>query len=149
MLCPKCDRANTDGAKFCDSCGAQLAPDETGITPAAIGPTARLEEARPLDEPPMHRQRLVRSRQINGGLWLIGIAILFLTHTFWPGILVLAALSGYLEEQARGRPQEGMRTLIFLCGLALLFQLGWFWPGVLILIGLTALLSPEVRPAHA
>src|SRR3954447_5702546 len=99
MLCPKCDCANADGAKFCDNCGAQLAPDETPTAPAAIGPTARLDEAVPMAKQPADRQRLVRSRQINGGLWLIGIALLFLTHTFWPGILVLAALSGYLEEQ--------------------------------------------------
>jgi hypothetical protein len=63
--------------------------------------------------------------------------------------LVLGGLSGYLEETARGRRPEALRTLVFAVGLAFLFWAGWFWPGILILLGVTALLSPEVRPRHA
>lgn len=124
-----------------------------------IGPTTRLDEPAPVTQTPApippptaaaaESTRLLRARQLNGGLWLIGIGILFLTGTFWPGILVLGGVSGYLEETARGRHQQAARTLFFMLGLAILFSTPWFWPGILILIGVTALLSPEVRPHHA
>lgn len=36
-------------------------------------------------------------RTIHGAIWLIGLAILFWQGWFWPGILVLMALSAILE----------------------------------------------------
>ncbi len=36
-------------------------------------------------------------RNLHGAIWLIGLAILFLNGWFWPGILVLVALSMALE----------------------------------------------------
>lgn len=36
-------------------------------------------------------------RTIHGAIWLIGLAILFWLDWFWPGILVLMALSAILE----------------------------------------------------
>lgn len=36
-------------------------------------------------------------RNIHGAIWLIGLAILFWKGWFWPGILVLIALSTILE----------------------------------------------------
>lgn len=161
MICSTCERPNPEGAAFCDGCGAPLqAVPESPVT-AVIGPTIRLDEQSPATETPppaiapitpapaTRPTRLLRARQLNGGLWLIGIGMLFLTGTFWPWILVLCGVSGYLEETARGRHQQAARTLFFMVGLAILFSTAWFWPGILILIGITALLSPEARPHHA
>lgn len=36
-------------------------------------------------------------RNIHGAIWLIGLAYLFLTGNFWPGILFLVAASTLLE----------------------------------------------------
>jgi hypothetical protein len=36
-------------------------------------------------------------RRIHGAVWLIGLAILFSTGRWWPGILVLIAISAILE----------------------------------------------------
>lgn len=157
MLCPQCDRTNPDDAQFCDGCGAALAPGPSPIPAAATGPTVRLPEAAPLAPSPTPAGVAPvgtpgparRLRQMNGGLWLIGLGVLFFTGTIWPGVLVLIGISAYLEETARGRTQQAFRALIFSIGLAALFALNWFWPGILILLGLTALLSPEVRPRHA
>jgi hypothetical protein len=35
----------------------------------------------------------VNRRNVNAGIWLIGLGILFLFNFFWPGILILAGLS--------------------------------------------------------
>ncbi len=44
------------------------------------------------------KQELTGSwRRLHGAFWLVGLAILFYTGRFWPGILVLVALSMVLE----------------------------------------------------
>ena len=44
------------------------------------------------------KQKLVGPwRKLHGAVWLIGLAILFWKGWFWPGILVLIALSAVLE----------------------------------------------------
>jgi hypothetical protein len=151
MICPECKRDNLEGARVCDQCGTPLPGASDQPTVGAIGPTRILTQSPPATAtaPVVERQRIVRSRQLNSGLWLIGLGLLFLTGTFWPGILVLVGISGFLEEQGRDQPQKAVRTLIFMSGLALLFWSGWFWPGILILVGVTTLLSPEVRPRRA
>ena len=154
MICPKCERPNADGARFCDARGASLVAEQA-LPLATTGPTTRFDEgqavptlAPPVPSPGVTTARLAprRWRELNGGLWLIGLGLLFLTSTFWPGILVLVGISAYLEQQARGQPQYALRALLVPCGLALLFWTGHFWPYILILLGVIALLSPEIRP---
>ncbi len=36
-------------------------------------------------------------KSIHGGIWLLGLAFLFMTGFWWPGILILVALSMALE----------------------------------------------------
>ena len=40
-------------------------------------------------------------RSIHGAIWLIGLAILFWKDWWWPGILVLVAISGIAEALIR------------------------------------------------
>ena len=40
-------------------------------------------------------------KQIQGAIWLIGLAILFWKGWWWPGILVLVAISGLFEAFVR------------------------------------------------
>lgn len=40
-------------------------------------------------------------REIQGALWLIGLAILFWQNWFWPGILFLMAISALFEAAVR------------------------------------------------
>jgi hypothetical protein len=40
-------------------------------------------------------------RSIHGAIWLIGLAILFWKGWWWPGILVLVAISGIAESLIR------------------------------------------------
>jgi hypothetical protein len=44
------------------------------------------------------RKKLVGPwRSLHAAVWLIGLAILFWTNWWWPGILVLVAISGIIE----------------------------------------------------
>ena len=40
-------------------------------------------------------------KQVQGAIWLIGIAVLAFTGWWWPGILVLVAISGLAEAGIR------------------------------------------------
>lgn len=40
-------------------------------------------------------------QQVQGAIWLIGLAILFWRGPFWPGILVLVAISGVSQGLMR------------------------------------------------
>lgn len=40
-------------------------------------------------------------REIQGAIWLIGLAILFWQNWFWPGILVIMAISAIFEAVVR------------------------------------------------
>jgi len=86
---------------------------------------------------------------LTGALWLIGLGLLFVTNTFWPGVLVLAGLTAYITESARGRHTDAVRGLVTLTGMAVLFRFGLFWPWILIVMGVVALLSPELRGRRA
>lgn len=155
MICPTCSRPNPDDAQFCIYCAAPLdvseqSPDvnpATGSTVALDAPTQRpVAEAAALQPGASAGWQPVRyNKELTGAIWLIGLGLLFMTHTFWPGILVLAGLTAYVQEAARGRQTKAVRDLITLTGVAILFWTGLFWPGILILLGAVALLSPELR----
>ena len=166
MICPTCDRSNPEDAHFCIYCAAPLVAAETSTAVPTTSSAERLAPspgmavsepaaaAAPVSAPEVPSVPSVawwnsrREQELGGAVWLIGLGLLFLTGTFWPGILVLLGITTYLHETARGRQEAAVRSVIFFCGLAALFWSGLFWPGILILAGLTALLSPEIRPRH-
>lgn len=161
MTCPTCGRSNPEDSRFCIYCSIPLAASEE-VT-AATGPTVLLDATLVAPLPPVTPTAPLpatpiqpsvpayagRRNQISGAIWLIGLGCLFLTKSFWPGILVLVGLTSYIQEAARGRTQQALRTLVFFIGLTILFWSNRFFPGILILLGVMALISPEIRGRHA
>lgn len=164
MNCPKCNYNNPEDSRFCIGCGAPFAASSAPVEGAATGPTQRLDPATITSAsnlpdttvPDMTTMPTTSGScsghglgKLSGAVWLIGLGILFLTKAWWPGILLLIGLSGFMGDSQRGHQQQGLRSLIFFCGLALLFWTRLFWPGIFFLLALTALLSPEFRGRHA
>ena len=159
MNCATCARPNPEDARFCIYCAVSLtAAEQTPGAEATPGPTvpldARATTPAPAAAPPTPGAQsrstppwfaAQHNEEITGAIWLIGLGLIFLTGAFWPGILVLAGLTAYVQEAARGRQAEGLQELVTLTGIAFLFWTGLFWPGILILLGIVALLSPELR----
>lgn len=159
VACPVCRAPNPEFAAFCVNCGRSLeasAPVRPAATLERPAPPISLPDAPELPAPPrralhppappyMCRGRWhPASKQwggVSGGLFLIGLAILFLTGSFWPGILVLVGTMALINEAAAGKVREGLSGFAFLAGLAFLFLTGSFWPGILILLGVIALIS--------
>ncbi len=156
MNCPRCDRTIPADAAFCIYCAALLrpAPASEPRMPAT-GATIRLSPAkvvapgRPLpaaSQPaqmrgPARRRGHGRHGDPSGMLFLVGLALLIATHSFWPGILILIGLSHYVKQSGRGRGGPALREMIFWGGLALLFATHMFWPGILVLLFVTSLLG--------
>lgn len=48
----------------------------------------------------------MRKRDLQAGIWLVGLGFLFLTDTFWPGILILVGLSILIDSLYKPQLQE-------------------------------------------
>jgi hypothetical protein len=78
-------------------------------------------------------------------IFLIGLVVLFASHAFWPGILLLIGVSNLFHQAARGRSDKGVQALFWLGGLTLLFATGVFWPGIFILFILNMIFGGWAR----
>ena len=52
-----------------------------------------------------------QASSISGGIFLIGLGVLFITDWFWPGILLVIGLSSGAELIFRGKTREGIGTI--------------------------------------
>jgi hypothetical protein len=86
-------------------------------------------------------------QNLSGGLFLIGLGILFLMPGvgFWPWILVVIGVSQLPASLASKRGWYGWQGFFWLVGLAIIFASGMFWPLILILVGLNVLLGAAMR----
>ena len=82
----------------------------------------------------MHRQN---ADTIGGGIFLIGLGILFLTDWFWPGILALIGVVALVNQTLRGEPLIGLATLVFFGGLTVLIEFNFDWM-IIVPVGLIA-----------
>ena len=79
---------------------------------------------------------------LSGGIFLIGLGIIFLTGIgFWPWILAVIGLAGLPASLGIKKGWYGWQGCFWMVGLAILFWSGHFWPGILILVGISALLG--------
>jgi len=88
-----------------------------------------------------------RYSALSGGIFLIGLGILFLVPQidFWPWILVVLGVAGLPASLARKKGWYGWQGFFWLTGLAILFWSGFLWPGILILAGVSILLGALTR----
>ncbi len=97
----------------------------------------------------MDNGRLTKERadQIAGGVFLIGLAILFTTSIgFWPGILFVIGASSLARGMAEGREWYSVQGALWMIGLGLFFAVGFSLPLLLIVIGLSMLFGWRFRP---
>lgn len=91
-----------------------------------------------------------RAEQVAGGVFLIGLATLFMTGLWWPGILFVIGASSIARGVAEGRDWYSVPGGLWMIGLGLVFLFGFSWPLILILIGVSMLFgrSWHDRPHH-
>jgi hypothetical protein len=90
-----------------------------------------------------HDSMSERIGALTGAFFMFGLAALFMTHAFWPGILVLLAMTPIpilIHEKGIFAFWIIAQMVIWLLGIPLLLMTHTIWPGILILAGLSALL---------
>ncbi|MBK8035019.1 MAG: hypothetical protein J0M07_16000 [Anaerolineae bacterium] len=80
-----------------------------------------------------------RSEQIFGGSFLIGLAILFITGYWWPGIMFVIGLSMLIRTVTEGKPWSSDHNALIVLAIGVFFGLPIFggnWlPLLLIALG--------------
>lgn len=77
--------------------------------------------------------------QFGGGIFLIGLALLFMTGYWWPGLLFVIGASNIARGMAEGREWYNVSGGIGLIGLGIVFAIGFNLPLILLMIGLATL----------
>jgi len=95
--------------------------------------------------------------QIGGGVFLVGLGMLFLTGWWWPGIMFVMAASILARTMAEGKPMMSASGALWLIGIGIVFGLpglvggiaGSLWqllPVILIGMGLFMFFGGRYRP---
>jgi hypothetical protein len=89
-----------------------------------------------------------RANAVTGGIWMIGLGVLFATHYWFPGILFLVAISGLVEGSARGAGWQTIHgslwMLLFAFWAATRFNITAMFVGMGVYAIIAALLKPSV-----
>lgn len=81
-----------------------------------------------------------RSDQVGGGVFLIGLALLFMgVLPWWPGIMFVIGASAIAHGVAQGQEWYQVSGGMWMIGLGLVFWFGFSLPLLFILLGLTML----------
>ena len=87
-----------------------------------------------------------RANAVTGGVWLIGLGILFATHFWWPGILLLAGVTALVQGSVRGLGVRGIHGGLWLILIAL-WALSRFSLAVLFVsLGIYVVVAALIRP---
>ncbi len=90
-----------------------------------------------------------RGDQTFGGVMLIGLALLFLTGWWWPGIMFVIGAALLARGQVEGTPWSENISALATLGIGLVFWLGifsWNWlPLLLIGIGAYMLFGDRIN----
>jgi hypothetical protein len=86
-----------------------------------------------------------RADQIAGGVFFIGLAILFITSFWWPGIMFVLGASAMARGVAEGKDWYSVPGGLWMIGIGLVFTFNFSWPVILILIGLSMLFGQSWR----
>ncbi|MFN8376537.1 MAG: hypothetical protein U0694_27160 [Anaerolineae bacterium] len=87
-----------------------------------------------------------RSGEISTGVFLIGLAILFMTGYWWPGIMFVIGISSIARALGEGKAWYAAQGGLWAIGIGLVFAIGFSLPLLLIMIGISMLLGFRFKP---
>jgi hypothetical protein len=80
---------------------------------------------------------------MSGGVFMIGLAIAFVTGAWLPVLLITIGVTSLLGAASSGNANGvygGLHCFIWLAGLGICFAFG-FWPWILVVVGLSSILG--------
>jgi hypothetical protein len=87
-----------------------------------------------------------QSSAITAGIWLIGLGILFATRFWWPGILILVAVTSIVQGWSLGRPGNGLHVAFWMILIAVWAMVRFSTAFLFIALGLYVIFSAMVKP---
>lgn len=87
-----------------------------------------------------------RASDISGGVFMIGLAVLFLTNYWFPGILFVIGAASIAQGLAKGRAWYGMQGALWTIGIGLVFAFGFSLPLLFLLIGASMVVGSIWKP---
>ena len=91
-----------------------------------------------------------RASNLTGGIFLICLAFLAITNTWWPGILIAIGLTAALRQFFRGKYYDMAISIIIFCGLFTLFilkiKIAVILPVLLAVAGIYIILREFMQP---
>jgi hypothetical protein len=95
----------------------------------------------------MH-QHAQQANAITAGIWLIGLGVLFATRFWWPGILILIAVTMIIQGWSFGRKWDAMHGAFWMILIAVWgmfrFSMAFFFVALGIYVIFAALIKPDV-----
>lgn len=102
------------------------------------------------------RQRGSNHDQTFAGVFLIGLAVLFITGFWWPGIMFVLGIAMLVRTVSEGRNWTDDRNALVLIGIGVVFTAldffdtlningGALWPILLIALGVYLLFGKNLR----
>src|SRR5262245_28271379 len=87
-----------------------------------------------------------QANAITGGIWLIGLGILFATRFWWPGFLILIAITMIVQGWFSGRRWETLHGAFWMILIAVwaMFRFGMAF--FFIALGLYVIFAALVKP---
>lgn len=89
-----------------------------------------------------------QANAISSAVFLIGLAALFYTGAWWPGILFLIGAEAVVQGFVRGRGWYALQSSYWLFAIGILAIYHFSVPLLFVFLGLSVLLNAFVRPPH-
>ncbi len=82
---------------------------------------------------------------MTGGVFLIGLAMLFITGYWFPGILFVIGATALADSMVGSRQEEARSGGIFMIGLGIIFAIGFRVELLFLMIGLGLIFCPAAK----
>jgi hypothetical protein len=87
-----------------------------------------------------------RVNALSGGVFLIGLGVLFYTDYWWPGIVFLLGAEAAVQALARGRGWYGLQGAVWLFAIGFWAMFDFNIALLFVALGVSVLISAFIRP---
>jgi hydrogenase/urease accessory protein HupE len=87
-----------------------------------------------------------RANAVTGGIWLIGLGVLFATKLWWPGILFLAGATAIIQGTAHGARWPSIHGGLWLILIASWALMRFNITVLLVALGVYVIVAALIRP---
>ncbi len=88
-----------------------------------------------------------QQKAIVGGIWLIGLGVLYATRFWWPGILFLIALTAIIEGWMNDQTWYGAQAAYWLVFFGVWALSGYLVTALLVGLGVSTIVGALVKPS--